>query len=232
MSAEDDHRRDDRVDDAQARGGADTRRPTRPDLPPAGGAEDRQPAATPAVDHDRRRISAWLWRLPVIAAAGGAGYGLLTAYRVHFSKLPPAAVPVFEDRAERRVAPLERFAAPWHAEPFDLAGWPCLALRLEEPIPGGVSHGEVHVAAFSRVCTHRACIVDLTLDPEAVAFAFNHRTDRPQLTCSCHYSVFDPVRAGRAVSGPAVAPLPRARLRVDAGEDGAWVVADGLEATA
>ena len=70
----------------------------------------------------------------------------------------------------------------------------------------------------------------MTYEPEAIAFAFNHRTDRPQLTCGCHYSVFDPLRAGRAVSGPAVRPLPRVRLRIVPDGVGSSVVADGLEA--
>jgi arsenite oxidase small subunit len=182
-----------------------------------------------AVDHRRRSLLAWVWRLPVLAAVGGGAYGLVSAYRIHFAKIPPAADPVFIDRPPRLLAPLDAFTAPWDAVEFVLSGLPALAVRLADPIPGGMSHDGVHVAAFSRVCTHRACLLDLTREPEAIAFAFNHRTDRPQLTCACHYSVFDPVRAGRAVSGPAVEPLPRVRLRVADEPDGPWVIADGVE---
>jgi arsenite oxidase small subunit len=198
---------------------------TRGDDPPP-----RDPGEPP-VDHGRRRLATWLWRLPVVAALGAAGLGLREAYRVHFAKLPPAARPTFEARPPVVVAAVARFAEPWDAVPFFVAGVPCFALRLPTPITGGVSDGPVHLAAFSRVCTHQACILDLTRDPEAIAFAFNHRTDRPQLTCACHYSVFDPLGAGRAVSGPAVRPLPRVRLRLERADGGVGLVADGMELT-
>jgi arsenite oxidase small subunit len=199
-----------------------------------GGTERREPhPEAPRVDEGRRALSTWLWRLPVLAALGGAAIGLVQVYRVHFSKIAPAARPEFADRPATDVGPLVGFAEPWDAVPFGLAGLPCVALRLPEPITGGVSDGGTHVAAFSRVCTHQACIVDMTYDPETIAFAFNHRTDRPQLTCGCHYSVFDPLRAGRAVSGPAVRPLPRVRLRlVDRDASARVVVADGIETAA
>ena len=57
--------------------------------------------------------------------------------------------------------------------------------------------------------------------------ATNHRTDRPQLFCSCHLSVFDPLRAGLVVSGPAIAPLPRIALEARGG--GLYAV--GIERT-
>jgi arsenite oxidase small subunit len=49
------------------------------------------------------------------------------------------------------------------------------------------------------------------------------------LTCACHFSVFDPLRAGRAVSGPAVRPLPRIRLRLEGDPAAGRIVADGIE---
>ena len=191
-------------------------------------------ADPPTIDEDRRRLSAWLWRLPVLLATGGAVYGVQLAYRVHFAKVAPADPPAFADAPPVEVAPLARFAAPWASEAFAVAGLPCMAVRVPEPVPGGTTVGRgdeaVHLVGFSRVCTHQHCIVDLNTDLELVAFAFNHRTDRPTLTCSCHYSVFDPLAAGRAVSGPAVRPLPRVRLREEATEGGgASIVADGLE---
>ncbi len=186
----------------------------------------------PEVDEDRRALATWLWRLPVVAAAGGAAFGLVQAYRIHFSKPAATPHPRFADRPVVDVGSLAAFAAPWDAVPFTLAGLPCVAIRLREPVPGGVSEGEVHLAGFSRICTHLSCIVDMTYDPETIAFAFNHRTDRPQLTCACHYSVFDPASAGRAVSGPAVRPLPRVRLRVAREAEDQRLLADGLEVEA
>lgn len=192
---------------------------------------EREPPP-PAVDEQRRRLATWLWRLPVLAAVGAAVYGLAEVYRVHFNKRAPAAEPRFDPRPDVTVAPLDAFAEPWDAVAFSLGGVPCVALRLPAAINGAVSRGEVHLAAFTRVCTHQGCIVDLNRDTEAIAFAFNHRSDRPQLTCACHYSVFDPVRAGRVVSGPAILPLPRVRLRLDDLGGRATVVADGLEQAA
>jgi arsenite oxidase small subunit len=185
-----------------------------------------------AVDAGRRAFGTWLWRLPVLAALAGAGFGLQQAYRIHFAKDAPNPQPTFDPVPPRDVAPLAAFTAPWDAVEFLVAGVPSVAVRLPAPIAGGLSvEDDLHLAAFSRVCTHLACIVELNRDTEAVAFAFNHRSDRPSLTCACHYSVFDPLRAGRAVSGPAVRPLPRTRLALRSVEGEPWVVADGLERT-
>ena len=220
------------------------------------------------VDPTRRAVSAWLWRLPVLAALAGAGFGVREAWRIHFGKAAPADPPAFEPREGVEVAALSRFTAPWDAVEFVLAGAPCVALRLPQAIPGSLEVPHVGVrqaaetavaadagttdaggpdadttdadttdadaapfvlAAFSRICTHQGCLVDLNLDTEAIAFAFNHRADRPQLTCACHYSVFDPSRAGLVVSGPAVQPLPRVRLRLRTDAGPPTVLADGVE---
>lgn len=186
-----------------------------------------------AVDRGRRAFSTWLWRLPVLAAAGAAAYGAWQAYAIHFAKDAPDPDPAFDPIADTGVAPLSAFATVWDGVDFIADGVPCVAVRVPASVPGGLDLGVgVHLVAFSRVCTHLSCIVELNRDVEAVAFAFNHRSDRPSLTCACHFSVFDPLRAGRAVSGPAVRPLPRARLRLagDLGSD-AQVVCDGLERT-
>jgi arsenite oxidase small subunit len=209
-------------------------RPPDADERAADGSREPAPVAgEPAqVDEGRRALATWLWRLPVLAALGGAIYGAREVYRVHFGKIAPTPDPRYSDRSPVEVAPLAHFTAPWEAAPFMLDGLPCMALSLPAPVAGSlaVTHGDesLHLIAFSRICTHQACLIDLTRDTEAIAFAFNHRTDRPQLTCACHYSVFDPLRAGRVASGPAVRPLPRARLAV-VERDAATVVADGIE---
>lgn len=190
--------------------------------------------AAPAIDHGRRALSTWLWRLPVLAAAGGAAYGVWQAYAIHFAKDAPDPNPAFDPVADAPVASLSAFGAVWDGVDFMASGVPCVAVRLPAPVAGGLDVGVgVHLIGFSRVCTHLSCIVELNRDVESVAFAFNYRSDTPSLTCACHFSVFDPLRAGRAVSGPAVRPLPRARLRLegDLGGD-ARVVCDGLERTA
>jgi Rieske Fe-S protein len=191
---------------------------------------------TEDVDLTRRRLNAWLWRVPVLLAAGAVVVGGVEAYRVHFAKVAPADVPTFEPLPSTPVAPLARFDAPWDAVDVVVGPIPCIVLRVPDPVPGGVTTGPadapVHLVGFSRVCTHLHCIVDLNTDLELIAFAFNHRTERPALTCNCHFSVFDPARAGFVVSGPAVRPLPRVRLRVEGAGADATVVADGIEPAA
>lgn len=179
----------------------------------------------PTHDPLRREATAWLWRIPVLLAAGGGSWGLYEAIRTHFFKRRPDPTPAFLDGPAVPVAPLGAFAETWHEESFDYAGTPAIALRLPGPIPGGLQAGAVHLAAFSRICTHQHCLVSLNRDPEAVAFAFNYRADGPRLVCRCHLSVFDPERAGRAVAGPAILPLARMRLELD----GERVVASGRE---
>lgn len=183
-------------------------------------------------DVSRRQLVKWLWRVPVIALLGGAGYGLYEALNVHFLKRRPAAQPRFADAARTEVAPLARFAAPWDAVEFVLAGvlgaeLPALAVRLPGPIPGGLDVDGVHLAAFSRVCTHQQCLTQLTTDVAAINFGFNYGADAPAITCPCHLSVFDPQRSGMAVSGPAIEPLPRVRLELARDT----VVATGVELT-
>ena len=183
------------------------------------------------VDEGRRRLVTWLWRLPVLAAIAGGGYGAYEAIRVHFLKRAAGAAPEFQARPVTPVARLDAFTEPWAAVAFELAGDPAVAVRLPGPIVGslevdsGVGAATMHLAAFSRICTHQHCIVSLNRDLDAIAFGFNHAIEHPALTCPCHLSVFDPLRAGEAVSGPAVDPLPRVRLELR----GADVVATGIE---
>ena len=187
-----------------------------------------QPGAQTEPRVERREVVRWLWRLPVLAALGGAGWGVWEAYRVHFSKVD-AGAPAFVPLTPQRVAGLNELAEPWSAVTFELqtaAGTtPALVLNVPEAVPGGLGHANQHFLAFSRVCTHQGCPVGLQRDLETLAVAFNYRTDAPALACPCHLSVFAPLQAGRAVSGPAREPLPRVQLEARGTE--LWAV--GLE---
>lgn len=202
-----------------------------------------EPAAGPdkaqgAVDEERRHLIQWLWRVPVIAVALGGGYGLYEAIRVHFLKVSADAEPEFDARPELLISDLGAFGREWDSVAFELpaggAGQPAvpaLAVRLPGLIPGGLALdtglnvASAYLAAFSRVCTHQHCIVSLNRDISAINLGFNYNTDSPALTCPCHLSVFDPQLGGRAVSGPAVQPLPRVRLEAR----GAQLYATGIE---
>lgn len=207
-------------------------RPGTPEPGPGGSASAPTETAsetasdtTPPVDADRRAFSAWLWRIPVLLAAGAGSWAIYQAIDVHFGKRRPDATPDWQAGDTVPVAPLRAFDAEWAATEFVYGSVPAVAARLPGAIPGGLEVDGLHLAAFSRICTHMGCVVSLNRDTEAIAFAFNYRAPGPQLVCRCHLSVFDPDRAGRAVAGPAVEPLPRVRLE----RDGDEIVATGVE---
>jgi quinol---cytochrome c reductase iron-sulfur subunit len=70
--------------------------------------------------------------------------------------------------------------------------------------PGGI-------VAYSKICTHAGCAIALYRKP-----TFRPTQPRPALICPCHYSTFDPARAGAVIFGPAGRPLPQLPLAVDA----------------
>jgi rieske iron-sulfur protein len=71
------------------------------------------------------------------------------------------------------------------------------------------------VVAYSAVCTHQGCPVNMW-SKDQVAFV-----------CSCHGSLFNPKDGAKVVGGPAPRALPSLGLKV---EDGAPVVAAGFSA--
>lgn len=169
-------------------------------------------------DEQRRKLIAWLWRLPVIAALGGGAFGVYRGWQVHFVK-PPASEPAFTAAEPLLVSSVEAFSEPWSSVAFTFVGVPSVAIRIPESVPGSVAMPESlgtsdHLVAFSRICTHQGCIVDLNRSTEAIAVATNYRGQHPALVCNCHLSVFDPLASGRAVSGPAQLPLARVELAV------------------
>jgi ubiquinol-cytochrome c reductase iron-sulfur subunit len=79
------------------------------------------------------------------------------------------------------------------------------------------------IVAYSKICTHAACAVSLFRYP-----LFDPTSPSPALVCPCHYSTFDPGRAGAVLFGPAGRPLPQLPLAIAA--DGALVATGGLSA--
>jgi arsenite oxidase small subunit len=171
-------------------------------------------SAAPPVDTSRRQLLIWLWRLPVVAALAGVGYALYEGYQMIFARPRPDPNPSFTTVSPVEVGPLSRFDAVWDAQEVLVDATPAVIIRLPEPVPGGLSANGQHYAGFSRICTHQGCVVQLNSNLEAIAIAYNHRTDAPALVCNCHFSVFETRQAGRAVSGPALAPLPRVQLEL------------------
>lgn len=68
-------------------------------------------------------------------------------------------------------------------------GKPCVLVHLEDG----------KFVAYSAECTHQGCTVSYKIGNSGGGY----------LGCPCHNSVFEPAEAGRVLSGPADAPLPR-----------------------
>jgi arsenite oxidase small subunit len=179
------------------------------------GQDDDKPDTT--TDLERRRLATWLWRLPVIATLAGGAFAVFRAVQVQFGKQEPAREPTFSPITPVAVTERDNLAETWSSSTFTAGGVPAIAIRLPALISGGLTVRDNYYAAFSRVCTHQACLVDLNTDPEAIALATNYRPQAPALVCPCHLSVFLPLEAGKAVSGPAVRPLPRIELAARGG---------------
>ena len=173
----------------------------------------------------RRSFITWLWRLPVIAVVLGGVYGVYEAYKIQFRKLQPSDTPTFAGEERERVAELATLKEVWDSAEFSYNALPAYALRLPNAIPGSLELSGAHYAAFSRICTHQGCLVNFTENTELLAVSYNYRSKNPALACHCHFSVFDVTKAGLAVSGPAIEPLPRIRLE----SDGVSLFATGLE---
>ncbi len=83
------------------------------------------------------------------------------------------------------------------------AGSPAMLLRLRESATEGVGPNR-EIVAYSALCTHKGCPV-------------SYRAERRLIICPCHWSTFDPVKAGTLVIGQASSALPRIKLRVVGG---------------
>ena len=90
---------------------------------------------------------------------------------------------------------------------------PAVLVRLAQPAMGGVGPGQ-SIVAFSMLCTHKGCPVA-------------YRPDRKLLVCPCHWSSFDPAKAGQMVIGQASESLPQIRLRLQ-GDEIQAIGIDGL----
>jgi ubiquinol-cytochrome c reductase iron-sulfur subunit len=83
-------------------------------------------------------------------------------------------------------------------------------LRLPEQRADWAPRG---ILAYSKICTHAGCAVSMLRYP-----LFAPQAPSPALVCPCHYSTFDPARAGEVIFGPAGRPLPQ--LPVSIGQNG------------
>ena len=106
-----------------------------------------------------------------------------------------------------KVGALSDFASVGSFTELDLAGTPAVVIRLAAPSARGISVGEIHLIALSKVCTHLGCAVGAPKEG--------------QLGCACHGSLFD-ANSGAATRGPASAPL--AAFKLEARANGIYAV--------
>ncbi|MCH7793519.1 MAG: arsenate reductase (azurin) small subunit [Proteobacteria bacterium] len=136
----------------------------------------------------------------IVAGAAGAA-GLVAAQalpgraQAATGSAEAAAYPVVE---VARLADLAPGATLDFAYPDDNS--PALLIRLPEPADGGIGP-EGDIVAFSILCTHKGCPV-------------SYKPEHKMLICPCHWSTFDPAKAGVLVIGQASQGLPRIRLRI------------------
>lgn len=109
--------------------------------------------------------------------------------------------------ADRRIA-IEHLdnIRPWIPVLFTFPGEsPAMLLDVGEPV-GGVGPTQ-SIVAFSALCTHMGCTVQLNTSLE-IHGRMKH------LVCPCHTSAFDPVEFGAAIAGPATYGLPIVELEI------------------
>jgi arsenite oxidase small subunit len=192
-------------------------------------------------DHDpktisRRNLLEYWWVAPVLGAGGFFAWFGIRSYRILLGKTPPGT-PNFQAGNKFRVARVTELQKPGDAGPSDypvnigssVQTLPAILIRVSKPQPGGLSLGSTHFIALSRICTHQNCTCDFITKPEIASMAYKYRppAGNPILGCACHFSAFDPEKAGESVSGPALKPLPRLQLELRKGE----IFAVGLEKT-
>jgi ubiquinol-cytochrome c reductase iron-sulfur subunit len=164
------------------------------------------------------------------AAAGAAGAALGAAVVVPIASLGPsvddrlrespwaAGVPLVDENGIAVPAShleigsfLTAFAKGASTE--DLAS-AVIVVRIEPSdldLPPERSHWAPRgIQAFSKVCTHAGCAVNLFRKP-----LYPPQQPGPALVCPCHYSTFDVRRAAEVVFGPAGRPLPQLPLSID-----------------
>ncbi|MFC6590985.1 c-type cytochrome [Deinococcus lacus] len=122
----------------------------------------------------RRTLLEYWWLLPVAGTLGTFGAMGLYAARIHRGQARSKEV-LFRPQPPVRITLISELAQVWSQAEFSCGGQPCLLVRTPAPVAGGLSQGELHLAAHSRLCTHLQCPVVMVRDPEVLAFAYNYR---------------------------------------------------------
>lgn len=96
----------------------------------------------------------------------------------------------------------------------DVLGSPIVIVRLDPAAlklpPERKSWAPQGIVAYSKICTHAGCAINLYRKP-----TFPAVEPKPALVCPCHYSSFDPSNGGKVLFGPAGRDLPQLPLMID-----------------
>jgi ubiquinol-cytochrome c reductase iron-sulfur subunit len=96
----------------------------------------------------------------------------------------------------------------------DELGSPIVIVRLDPTAlvlpPERRSWAPNGIVAYSKICTHAGCAINLYRKP-----TFPAVEPKPALVCPCHYSTFDPASGGKVIFGPAGRDLPQLPLMID-----------------
>lgn len=168
---------------------------------------------------NRRAFLKLLLSVPVLGA-------LVLFVSPAFRYLKPTAGPMPEGLISKPDTPqrvknitfkLSDFPEPWIVQEFvyeqrnpeytrqgsQLSRIPGYLLRIP-----GKSPDDYQFVAYSRICPHMGCIFKYVPDSEECEKSFNYvpPNKTPMFACPCHLSVYDPLQAGKVVSGPAPRP--------------------------
>ena len=134
-------------------------------------------------------------RISSAAVSGSLATGLLPAFASTTAPARADAAPILvvAKLASIRIDEPVPFTYPDESSP-------AILLKLREPAAGGVGPGN-SIVAYSMLCTHKGCPV-------------SYRPERKLLICPCHWSSFDPAKAGQMVIGQGSQALPQIALRV------------------
>ncbi|MGH2907887.1 MAG: ubiquinol-cytochrome c reductase iron-sulfur subunit, partial [Solirubrobacteraceae bacterium] len=93
-------------------------------------------------------------------------------------------------------------------------GSPLIIVRLDPAAihlpPGRSGWAPRGILAYSRICTHAGCAIELYRKP-----TFPVVEPEPAFVCPCHYSTFNPADGAQVIYGPAGRPLPQLPLMID-----------------
>jgi|TARA_Y100000310_G_scaffold270358_2_gene284136 nitrite reductase/ring-hydroxylating ferredoxin subunit len=112
--------------------------------------------------------------------------------------------------------PLRSITHRWHALAFEAWIPPTRQTASDKLLKGillRTSEGDSgDLKAFCLLCPHEICEVQYQTETGTVRLESGTVPDHPLLVCPCHFSVFDPMRDGEVINGPAQRGLYRFRL--------------------